>query len=646
MKNRIAIAFMLFSLVAAAQSEIKMSGALEFGLDQTVEMDGKAAYSMNGDVFGTGDWKQATYDNWNDNRDKFQAILNLNSEIKVDDKIKLNVGFESMVDELIGRTNGAGATAVQEFGTVRDNPPLILKDITAEINSDFAKVTLTNNFNYNFNNRVLAMQLEDHWGEPIPYGEGLLLEKDIKDIKTKAFMYQAYKDKLPDVNGKPTDVDNIKLSSNLQDGILQGHAKNTKVVYGIDTKKDFAKGKVGLLLVNEYDKASGKKTDIDNTIISDKDLNILRVAVNGELVLTSNISLKGEFLTAQYGKDITEVFNSFGHVSGSTKYDLSTPGIKDDASIIDLNLNYNVTDNLQIAMGYKNVGEGYTAVLGNSQRMDSWLGDASFNFDGGLGYENGFNTKINYTLPTSLLIKTSLEAKKYDLTRSALGSKEDSNEQEIKGTAKIIEDRWKVEASYRQRLLTNGGTGTVAKTDFAYDDINANGEVTIYDNGSIKTKVTGDLNYYIGNDYVAKQNFSTETRVKVGTNVDYKMSEKLSLKGAYSFGYATEDNDIIKNGSATQNMLTMGLKYQVTGDVAFDLGYKYDNYKYDVTATGANYATLAEKKEVSHFWYNGLERWDNTTEALNKEYAWRKTLVESYKGYSTHQLKASVVVKF
>ena len=152
MKKSATLAFMLFSLVAAAQSEIKMNGSLEFFMDQTKEMDGKAAYSMNGDVFGTRDWKQATYDNWNDNRDKMQAILNLGSEIKVNDKVKLNIGFETMYDELIGRVNGSGETAVQELPTVRDNAPIVLKDITAEIDTDFAKLTLTNNFNYDFNN--------------------------------------------------------------------------------------------------------------------------------------------------------------------------------------------------------------------------------------------------------------------------------------------------------------------------------------------------------------------------------------------------------------------------------------------------------------------------------------------------------------
>lgn len=631
MKKSATLAFMLFSLVAAAQSEIKMNGSLEFFMDQTKEMDGKAAYSMNGDVFGTGDWKQATYDNWNDNRDKMQAILNLGSEIKVNDKVKLNIGFETMYDELIGRVNGSGETAVQELPTVRDNAPIVLKDITAEIDTDFAKLTLTNNFNYDFNNKVLAMQLEDNWGEPIPYGEGILAQKDIKDIKTKAFMFQAAKERKAKA-----------LETNLQD-MLQSDAQKTKMVFGIDMQKDFSKGKVGALLVNEHDKASGKKTDIDNTVTSDKDLDILRLAVNGKLDLTSNISLRGEFITAQYGKDVTSVLNSYD----GTSYDVD--GIKDSANVLDLGLDYNVTDNLQIAVGYKDVGEGYTAVLGNSQRNDSWLGNKSFKFEDGTGYEKGINTKVSYTLPTNLLIKTSLEAKKYDLTRSALKTNEDTVEQEIKGMAQIIgtNDKWKAETSYRQRLLDNKGTGTVAETNVIYNDINANGELTVFDKGNLKAKFTGDLNYYLGEDKKFDQNFSTETRVKVGTNVTYKMSDKVSLTGTYGFGYATENNDMIKDASATQNMLTMGLKYQVTGDVALDVGYKYDNYKYDVKATANELMNSVNKKEANHQWFNGLESWDNNAfQYFTNDGGWRQLLVENYKGYNTHQLKASVVVRF
>ena len=145
MKKTATLAFMLFSLIAAAQSEIKMNGSLEYQLDQTREMDGNPIYSMNGSVFGN--YKQSTNDNPNDNRDKSQIALKLNSEIKVNNKVKVNVGFETMYDELIGRINGSGATAGQEFATIRDNPPIVLRDLTAEINSDIAKITITNNCN-------------------------------------------------------------------------------------------------------------------------------------------------------------------------------------------------------------------------------------------------------------------------------------------------------------------------------------------------------------------------------------------------------------------------------------------------------------------------------------------------------------------
>lgn len=618
MKKSAAIAFMLFSLVTVAQSEIKLNGSLEFFLDQTKEVDGKAAYSMNGNygsVFGIGDWKQSTTDNGNDNRDKFQAILNLNSEIKVNDKVKVNIGFETMYDEFIGRINGSGQTGGQEWGTVRDNAPIVLKDITAEFDTDIAKITLTNNFNYDFNKRVLAMQLEDNWGEPMPYGEGILAEKEIKDIKTKAFLFQASKTKMVK-----------KLETNLQD-MTQADARDTKVVYGVDLKKDFAKGKVGLLVINEHDRAS----EVEGANFK-KDLDTLRLAVNGQLDITSNIALRGEFITAQYGKDVTEVLNTQGNAISwkPSKHDIS--GLKDSANVLELGIDYNITDDLQVTLGYKDVGEGYTAVLGNSQTNDSWLGNKSFAFEDGTGYEKGINAKVSYTLPTNLLIKTTLEGKKYDLTRSATGTGKDTNEQEIKGMAQIIgtNDKWKAEASYRQRLLKNNGTA--AKEDKAFDDINANGEIVVYDNGNLKAKVTGDLNYYAGQDYVAGVNFSKELRGIIGANFDYKVSEKVDLRSTYRFGHATEDNDIIKNASATQNLFILGMNYKVTGDVAFDLAYKYDNYKYDVNATTSQLNNSVIKKEAHHKWYHGSESWEGAN--------------PNYKGYNTHQLKASVVVKF
>lgn len=631
MKKTATLAFMLFSLIAAAQSEIKMNGSLEYQLDQTREMDGNPIYSMNGDIFGSaGDWKQSTNDNTNDNRDKSEFILNLNSEIKVNDKVKVNIGFETMYDELMGRINGSGTTNGQEWQTRRDNPPVVVKDLTAEINSDIAKITITNNFNYDFNKRVLAMQLEDNWGETLPYGEGILAEKTIKGIKTRAFMFQSSNDL-----SLMSDVAETQVAVNLQDSIYQEDVNRAEMIYGIDMKKDFARGKIGLLAINEHDKSS-KVKEMANDGVSNpnfgKDLDIARVAVNGQLDVTKKISLNGEFITAQYGKDVTTLRNSLGESIGwmADAYDVSGPGAKDDTNIVELNANYNITNALQVSMGYKDVGEDYYAVLGNSQKRDSWLGKRNFNYDDGDGYENGFNAKVNYTLPTKLSIKTSLEAKKYDLTRSALNDAKDTNEQEVKAMAQINKGKWKAEASWRQNLLKNSSTAT--NKDQAIDEVNTNGEIVVYDKGNLKAKVTGDLSYYAGQDYVASTTFSKETRVKVGTNLDYKVSNKVSLNGAYNFGHATDDNDVI-NATATQNMLTMGVKYQVSGDVVLDLAYKYDNYKYDDgNATAAQKDASVYKKEIEHQWYDGGDSWLHG--------------IVGYKGYETHQIKAGVVVRF
>lgn len=620
MKKTATLAFLLFSLVAAAQTEIKMNGSLEYQLDQTREMDGKSIYSMNGDIFGSeGDWKQSTNDNINDNRDKSQLILNLNSEIKLNNKVKVNIGFESMYDELIGRINGSGATSGQEYPTRRDNAPLILKDLTAEINSDFAKFTITNNFNYDFNNRVLAMQLEDNWGETLPYGEGILVEKTIKDIKTRAFMFQSSSD--------TSLIDNSNVKVNIQDGITQADVNKAKMVYGIDMKRDFSKGKIGILAINEHDKTS----EVEGTNFK-KSLDIARVALNGQLDLTQKISLKGEYITAKYGKDVTTLGNTLGeNISWmENTYDVSAPGAKDDTSIVDLNANYNITNNLQVSMGYKDVGEDYYAVLGNSQKRDSSLGKRSFEYGNGRGYEKGVNAKINYVFPTKTSIKTSIEATKYDLTRTALNDAKDDNEQEIKAMAQVNKGIWKAETSWRQNLLKN--PSTALNKDQAIDDINVNGEIVVYNKGNLKARVNGDLNYYVGQDYVTNGTFSKEKRVKVGTNVDYKVSNKVSLNGAYNFGHATDDNDTI-SASATQNMLTMGLKYQVTGDVVLDVAYKYDNYKYDDgNATAAQKDASVYKKEVEHQWYDGGDSWLHG--------------IVGYKGYETHQIKAGVVVRF
>lgn len=612
MKKTATLAFMLFSLVAAAQSEINMSGSLEFLLDQTKEMDGNDVYSMNGDVFSK--WKKSTNDNRNDNRDKFQAVLNLNSEIRANDNVKVNVGFETMYDEFLGRVNGSGATGGEEFATSRDNAPLVLKDLTAEIDSDIAKFIITNNFNYDFNKRVLTMQLEADWGEGTPYGEGILAEKDILGAKTRAFLYQV-----------SNDTKAKQLEVNIQDGIEQVDADKAKMIYGIDMKKDFSRGKIGLLAINEHDKSSELKGSNFK-----KDLDIARVAINGQLDLIKGLSLNGEFITAQYGKDVTKVDNNFGrYVTWKDDFhDFTGADAKEDSNIIDLSANYNFSDNLKLSVGYKDVGEDYYAVSGNSHKQDSWLGDLSFDYDNGTGYEKGVNAKVNYTLGKKLPIKTSLEATKYDLTRSALNNAKDDNKQEIKAAVQVGKGKLKVESSLRQILTKNGST-----KDEATDIVNAKGEMVVYSKGNLNAKVTGDVNFYAGEDYILKKTYSEETRVKIGTNVNYKVSNNVSLNGTYNFGHSVDKNDIIKETTATQNMLNLGMKYQVTGDVAFNVGYKYDKYQFDDKgASTADIQNSRNRKIDKYQIYDGSEPW--------------ATGPENYKGYETHQLTANVVVRF
>ena len=99
-----------------AAADIEFNGATYFIFDEFTEIDGKQWYSMNGNtnIFGTGDWKQSTTDNPNDNREKFQNKLVLNMTANVNENLKVDMGFESLVDEFIGYPNGTGATRVQE----------------------------------------------------------------------------------------------------------------------------------------------------------------------------------------------------------------------------------------------------------------------------------------------------------------------------------------------------------------------------------------------------------------------------------------------------------------------------------------------------------------------------------------------------
>lgn len=634
MKKYVATAFMLFSLITVAETVVETHGSLSFTLDQFKEMDGNPWYSMNGEVFGQGDHKESTTDNMNDNREKSQASLDLFSDIKINEKIKLHLGFNTMVDELIGKINGSEESAVQEYSTVKDNPAITLKDITAEIATGAGKITLTNNFNYHFNSRVLTTQLDDNNGEPISYGEGLLVEKDLYGYKTKAFAFQS--------TYKEVDPNSGTQLTNGQNDITNSTGTGDKLIYGAEINKEYSKGKISALVIQDYDKTTEVQGDTFG-----KDLSNSYYSIGGELTPFEYIKFKGEFIGLSYGQDTTQVLNSFGQASWDLGYyDISGIGAKDDTNILETSAIITPTPNLEIALSYKNVGEDYIAVLGNSQRMDSWLGKASFDYSDGTGYENGYSAKISYILPIDLLTKTTLNYTDYDLTRSALNDFEDTNEKEVKGTVITSGNKWKSEASYRRKEKTNSGSGTVSETDTVYNDYNLNGEYAILNKGYLKSKVNMDLNYYTGDDNTLNQNFSNEKRVIMGSTTTYDLNKSVSLMGSYRFGYATEDNDVVHDGKAIQSLIKLGVLYKITDDIAFDLLYKYDNYRLNIDATAQEMTDSIHKKEKEHQWYDGSETWEHAG-----SYAWdnwpnTSIIAENYDGYNTHQFKASLTIRF
>ncbi|MBM7555688.1 autotransporter [Halanaerobacter jeridensis] len=628
-------------------ADVEFSGASYFIFDEFTEIDGKQEYSMNGNtnIFGTGDWKKSTTDNPNDNREKFQNKLVLNMTANVNQNLKVDMGFESLVDEFIGYPNGTGATRVQEAPTVRDNPPVRLKDLKVTADTEEAKIVVTNNFNYNFNSRVLATQFEDNWGEMNPYGEGVLVETDLAGVATKGFVFQATETTTGPASSAGDDIivdnnDRMKAADNL--------------VYGADFKKELDRGKVGALIVNTHDKSTDENTSSD----FDQDKDILRAAVNGEYRINDMITINGEVITAQYGDDVTKVINVLNTPYPADDDDNPNDanfdvGNKEDTEILEVGTKLNPMPGLEVNLGYKDVGEDYIATVGADHSMDSWYGDASFNAGDGTGYDKGFSLSTNYQLPVLLTPTATLEFTDYDQTRSAFNDNEDTNEQEIEASIATSQGPWSAEASYRIKEETNSGAdyvvgddNTAAERDIVYNDFNINGSYKVIDSEKLTTNLHGDLNYYVGDDETINQNFSTEKRVKVGAGNTYKLNDKVTLTGSYDYGYATEDNDVFEDASGRQHLVKLGASYKVSENTTFDVLYKYDNYNLDRKVTDADaLVNSVYKKEAEHQWYDGGESWEHSG------YAWNngptiKNVAPTYSGYTTHEVKATLTVNF
>jgi len=632
----ILVMVLTFAVTTTALASVNFNGAMYFIFDEFTEVDGKQFYSMNGNtnIFGTGDWKQSTTDNGNDNREKFQNKLLLNMTANISSNITADVSFESLVDEFLGYPNGTGVTRGQETPTVRDNNPVLLKDLTVTADTEDAKIVVTNNFNYDFNPRVLATQFEDNWGDLTPYGEGILVETELSDVGTRAFIFQTSES---ETGTASADGDDIIIEAN--DGVSR---PADKIVYGADFKKGFANGSAGLLLVNTHDKGTDTNFDDDYNTTEDYDLDkdILRLALNGEYRIGHRIFLDGEFITANYGDDVTEVVNARNTPWAPPTHEIDRDG---DTNVVEVGAKFIPLPDSQIKLSYTNVGEDYVAAVGADHSIDSWLGNSSFSFEDGTGYNKGFAVEGSYLLPVRLYPTARLEYSDYDKTLTAKNENEDTNEKETKLTLEASRGPWAAETSYRTKSMTNSGSGTVEETDITYNDFNINGSYTVIENEKLTTNLRGDLNYYTGDDETIDQNFSTENRIKLGVGNTYVLNDKVTLTGSYDLGYATENNDVFEDANGRQHLIKLGTSYQVSANTTFDILYKYDNYDLNrpENITTDALVNSVYKKEAEHQWYDGGESWEH-----GSDHWVAKWVAPGYDGYTTHEIKATFTVNF
>lgn len=620
---------LLFSLVlvlvlavpAAAGSNVEFSGDVNFMFWEFTEVDGKADYSMNGipgAVFGIGGWKQDTSDN-NVNRERLQTNLNLNMKATVDNIVTVDASLLGLHEEMNMDYNGTDKTYSQGAPTPQDNEALRLGNLTITAKPDFGEVIITNNFNYNFNNKVLASQFRDDWGDMVPYGEGVLVKNKVAGVDAQSFLYKT------EINDDPEQgVDYPAPGLDIK-----------QMVYGIDLKRDIPMGKVGALLVRTYDERADEDTG-DGTY--DKDLHNNHIAVTGELSPVDMLTINGEFITAMYGEDVDTIYNTVPSWDADKPgtIDLSAEGAKEDTNVIEVGATLTPIAGLEITGTYKDVGEDYVAVQNNSHKRQSWLGDESFgsgqifNYKEGIGYEKGFKIDGSYMLPVALMPQITGMYTEYDETRSHLNDGVDDSVSIAKVGTDVSGGAWETKTYYRWKNDQDAGEDKGK----LFNEINVNGSYTVLDTEPTELNLTGELSYYTGDDEEVEEdkNFSQETRVRVGTNGSYKLNNKTNLTASYDFGVVREDSDLL-TGSAMQNLVKTGVNYKVSPNTTLKVNYQFDSYQLkDVNDDDDNFAEAMEKKEADHVWYDGDEEWGSRD--------------ASYEGYTTHSVKATYNVSF
>lgn len=597
------ILLVFLALPAIAEANIEISGHYNFVFDQFIEEDGQDLYSMNGipgAVFGVGGWKQSTSE---EAPNQFESVLDLEMNAQLNNAISLDASFVSLHDEFLGSPIASEKTRGSQAQTVRDNEPLRLKELDLNAETGFGQVTITNSFNYDFNDRVLTTQFDNDGGALNPYGQGVLVQTDMFGVDTQGFLFQT-----SESSGSDIIVD--------EDDRLE---QADKLVYGADFEKNLANGEVGVLAVYTHDRESS----IEEGFKIGNDIGHL--AVNTEYSLTNSIDLHGEFITAQYGSGVDEVMNFENTGWAADSIDL---GDKEDTEVIEVGATADPIPGLEISGVYQDVGQDYTPVLGASQRNDSWLGAANFDADeDGTGYHKGYSLSATYMLPVMYRPILSLDFFDYENTRSALlddDLDENTNEQEAKAGIEVDRGVWDVETSYRYKNKTGD-------SDLVYNDINLNFGYNLITSNRYNLGLNTDLNYYTGDDNDEDQNFSTEMRAMIGLDGDYNLNDSVDLTASYDFGYAREDNDLF-DGSARQNLVKLGANYQITEHTSFDLLYKYDNYNVDRIAEADKIKESDNKKEDEHMWYDGAESWEDRN--------------AHYDGYTTHQVRATFGVSF
>ena len=588
-------------------------------------------FGLNYGFYGVP-WEGHKFETEDDLRD-FKTELLLNIKSKDNNFLNIDLGIDYTYDD--------------------DNDGE-LADYLISLNKNGWNFKLGNKLNPNLNPYILGTVVDDNDSFSVVGVDGIEISKNFAGINfTTIAAREERKDFYQDTFFSDGYLGFFGLTGDIDKDAFDSYDPKKAAVakanfYGLKAEKAFTNGLyLAATAVQKDDQTNYKDYNYFDGLNS-RDNSQNNIGLNLVYSGLQNLTFIGDYAAVNYDSSFDDTRPNGGDIAFGQNDQENT--------FSQIMMTTTAVTNAKITALYKNVEENYLAARTNQYILDSAWPTGIF------GYRKGYKISGSYNFPFAFKPVLNLSYSDMDWTRTQAGDEEDDNEELMSSSLTFAGGPWTATLAYSSSTKSNNTNPVEMLADQARQQaqnaafMDNYGEFNGYrgahewkkDVSSLSTtyaliasqKNSLNLNAgYTVKDYEGNDTFKDATNpniadsvtmeekiITIGINGSRKLSQKTTLKAAYSYE-DRELNDVYGvEGTASLGTFNLGANYMISEAMSFALEYKNLNYNQN-----NNNDNLTDP--AYNTYPNAAEKGAARTEYFNDD-------------YSVNQITGSFTVKF